>query len=265
MMFNNNFQAAPVQKPAHGNWLSNDKISILSNAQDAFKLSVSETELLKGQCNHYFSNGSPALVPSADGTGYTCSICGTTFHSHEFTEDDVKNATQNILDILNTIKVMYLSIDSNAALEFFQILPFIEKIPMLYNIAVNDFKWYEGTSINNNNISPFNVLGYMMGMPMMGVGFQQPMYNPQMGAPAQPMYQNQMPNGQPMYNPQMGAPAQPMYQPQPNMAAGQPVYTPTPANNPMYGMNTNMPVQPQSAPATTAPAATPTSTSEEKK
>lgn len=262
MMFNNNFQA-PVQKPAHGNWLSNDKISILSNAQDAFKLSVSETELLKGQCNHYFSNGSPALVPSADGTGYTCSICGTTFHSHEFTEDDVKNATQNILDILNTIKVMYLSIDSNAALEFFQILPFIEKIPMLYNIAVNDFKRYEGTSINNNNISPFNVLGYMMGMPMMGVGFQQPMYQNQM--PGQPMYQPQMP-GQPMYNPQMGAPAQPMYQPQPNMATGQPVYTPTPANNPMYGMNTNMPVQPQSAPATTAaPAATPTSTSEEKK
>ena len=241
MMFNNNNFQAPV-KPAHGNWLSNDKISILSNAQDAFKLSVSETELLKGQCNHYFSNGSPALVPSADGTGYTCSICGTTFHSHEFTEDDVKNATQNILDILNTIKVMYLSIDSNAALEFFQILPFIEKIPMLYNIAVNDFKRYEGTNINNNNISPFNVLGYMMGMPMMGVGFQQPMY------------------------PQMGAPAQPMYQPQPNMAAGQPVYTPNSVNNPMYGMNTNMPVQPQSAPATTAsPAATPTSNSEEKK
>lgn len=262
MMFNNNNFQAPV-KPAHGNWLSNDKISILSNAQDAFKLSVSETELLKGQCNHYFSNGSPALVPSADGTGYTCSICGTTFHSHEFTEDDVKNATQNILDILNTIKVMYLSIDSNAALEFFQILPFIEKIPMLYNIAVNDFKRYEGTNINNNNISPFNVLGYMMGMPMMGVGFQQPMYQPQM--PAQPMYQPQMP-GQQMYNPQMGAPAQPMYQPQPNMAAGQPVYTPNSVNNPMYGMNTNMPVQPQSAPATTAsPAATPTSNSEEKK
>lgn len=262
MMFNNSNFQAPV-KPAHGNWLSNDKISILSNAQDAFKLSVSETELLKGQCNHYFSNGSPALVPSADGTGYTCSICGTTFHSHEFSEDDVKNATQNILDILNTIKVMYLSIDSNAALEFFQILPFIEKIPMLYNIAVNDFKRYEGTSINNNNISPFNVLGYMMGMPMMGVGFQQPMYQNQI--PTQPMYQNQMP-GQPMYNPQMGAPAQPMYQPQPNMAAGQPVYTPTPAN-PMYGMNTNMPVQPQSAPAATktAPTATPTSNSEEKK
>lgn len=269
------------QMPVVSNWLPADKYAMLQKIQDQFKLSVSEEELVKGQCNHYYANGTSALIPSPDGSGgCTCAICGTTFHSHDFTEDDVKNATQNILDILNTIKVMYLSIDKNAAMEYFQIIPFLEKIPALYNIAVNDFKKYEGVSsfVPNNQQNPFNVLSFMMGAPMMG----QPMMagQPPMGYPQAPVYGQapigyQQPNTQqpvgvvpqgaaqpagfnPMYaQPVMGQ--APMgYQPQtqgyvfnPQGAAQQPA----PVAQPQQMVNTNMPVQPQAASA--APVAAP--------
>lgn len=272
------------QMPVVSNWLPADKYAMLQKIQDQFKLSVSEEELTKGQCNHYYQNGTSALIPSADGSGgCTCAICGTSFHSHDFTEDDVKNATQNILDILNTIKVMYLSIDKNAAMEYFQIIPFLEKIPALYNIAVNDFKKYEGVSsfVPNNQQNPFSVLSFMMGSPMMGqqpvMGQAAPMGYPQAPVYGQPVGYQQYPNAQqPMapqaapapgsagFNPMYGQAPMGGYQPQAQgyvfnpQGAAQPVAQP---QAPQQMVNTNMPVQPQTTPATiVAPQAAPAQT-----
>ena len=206
--------------PKTGNWLSGEKYQLLQKGLSQFKLSVTEEELAKGQCNHYNLNGTSALIPDQDGSGgCTCAICGTHFTSREFAQEDVQNATQNILDILNTIKILYLSIDPNAALEYFQIIPFIEKIPQLYNIAVNDFKKYEG--VNNmvpaQGQNPFNIFSMMtMGYNPAMMGYQAPMgYAPQQTPMAgyQPTTQGYA------FNP-AGAAQQPM-------------------------VNTNMPVQPQ--------------------
>lgn len=253
------------QMPKTGNWLSSDKYQLLQKGLSQFKLSVTEEELAKGQCNHYNLNGTSALIPDQDGSGgCTCAICGTHFNSHEFSQDEVQNATQNVLDILNTIKVMYLSIDPNAALEYFQIIPFIEKIPQLYNIAANDFKKYEGvnTMVPNQNQNPFNIfsmmtMGYNPAM-MGGMYPQQPMYGNQ---PQQPMYPQQgapmmgYPQQQPGFNPMYGAP---MQQPMPGYQPTTQGYSFNPAGaaaqQPM--VNTNMPVQPQQAPQA-APATEP--------
>ena len=103
--------------PKTGNWLSGEKYQLLQKGLSQFKLSVTEEELAKGQCNHYNLNGTSALIPDQDGSGgCTCAICGTHFTSREFAQEDVQNATQNILDILNTIKILYLSIDPNAVI-----------------------------------------------------------------------------------------------------------------------------------------------------
>ena len=241
--------------PKTGNWLSGEKYQLLQKGLSQFKLSVTEEELAKGQCNHYNLNGTSALIPDQDGSGgCTCAICGTHFTSREFAQEDVQNATQNILDILNTIKILYLSIDPNAALEYFQIIPFIEKIPQLYNIAVNDFKKYEG--VNNmvpaQGQNPFNIFSMMtMGYNPAMMGYQAPMgyapqqapmgYAPQQqpGAPMMGGFAQQNPG----YNPMYGAPQQtPMagYQPTTQGYAFNPAGA---AQQPM--VNTNMPVQPQ--------------------
>ena len=240
------------QMPKTGNWLSSEKYQLLQKGLSQFKLSVTEEELAKGQCNHYNINGTSALIPDQDGSGgCTCAICGTHFNSHEFSQDEVQNATQNVLDILNTIKILYLSIDPNAALEYFQIIPFIEKIPQLYNIAVNDFKKYEGvqTMVPGQNQNPFNIfsmmtMGYNPAM-MGGMYQQQPMYGAQ---PQQPVYPQQgapmmgYPQQQTGFNPMYGAPQQPMtgYQPTTQGYSFNPTGA---AQQPM--VNTNMPVQPQ--------------------
>ena len=203
------------------------------------------------------------LVPDADGSGgCTCTLCGTHFYTKDFTPEEIKNSVGNILDILNTIKIMYLSIDPNAALEYFQIIPFIEKIPELYNIAVQDFKRYEGVDSfvpgsNSYNVNPFNIYYAMMNQPglgmvppqqqMYGYGQGYPMQQPNM-APQQPQA-TQMPNQQYGFNPNMNAGfAQQNPQYNPIFAGGyQPQsqgfsMNPMGAAAPQQGfMNTNMP------------------------
>lgn len=249
--------------PKTGNWLSGEKYQLLQKGLSQFKLSVTEEELAKGQCNHYNINGTSALIPDQDGSGgCTCAICGTHFNSREFSQEDVQNATQNILDILNTIKIMYLSIDPNAALEYFQIIPFIEKIPQLYNIAVNDFKKYEG--VNNmvpaQGQNPFNIFSMMtMGYnPAMMGGYQQPMgygmpqgqpMYQQPGAPVMGGFAQQNPGFNPMYGAPQAQPA-PGYQPTTQGYS----FNPAGAAQPQQPMvNTNMPVQPQQPVAPQAP------------
>lgn len=245
--------------PKTGNWLSGEKYSLLQKGLSQFKLSVTEEELAKGQCNHYNLNGTSALIPDQDGSGgCTCAICGTHFTSREFAQEDVQNATQNILDILNTIKILYLSIDPNAALEYFQIIPFIEKIPQLYNIAVNDFKKYEGVNnmVPSQSQNPFNIFSMMSGgyNPMMGGYAPQPQMGygvPQTGAPMMNGFAQQNPGFNPMYGVPQQNPVAPGYQPQTQGYS----FNPTGAAQPM--VNTNMPVQPQPpvAPPQQAPVA----------
>lgn len=255
--------------PRTTNWLDQETLNTLQKGLNQFRLSVTPEEIACGQCNHYNLNtGAPALISDNDDiNGYTCSLCGEHFHMQEFSNEDVENTVNNILDILNVIKIMYLSIDKNAALEFFQVIPFIKKIPQLYKIAVDDFKKYE--SINNftptAQQSPFNLFSMIVNP----TGFypqqqpQQGYYQPpqaqvmpqQMGGMGQQM--GFYPQQQPAYNPMYGAPMAPQpnmgYQPQqqgfnlnPQGAAMQ--------GGPQVGMqqtpmvNTNMPVQ-QPAPA----------------
>lgn len=246
-----------AQAPKVSNWLTPEKYALIQKGLNQFSLSVTAEEMAKGQCNHYKLDGTSALIPDQDGSGgCTCSICGTHFTSTEFALEDVKAATQNILDILNTIKIMYLSIDANAALEYFQIIPFIEKIPQLYNNAVADFKKYEGVQqfVPSNNMNPFNLYGAMIyGPQMYGMPVQQP-FAAQPAAPQMPYGAQAPAYGQPVnpaFNPMYGAPVNatvPGYQPQ---ATGY-AFNPQGAAAPQM-VNTNMPVQPQAAPAQEAP------------
>jgi hypothetical protein len=231
--------------PKTGNWLSAEKRAILQKGISQFKLSVTDEEMAKGQCNHYDQNGVSALIPDADGSGgYTCSICGTHFVSRNYTPEEVKSIVDETLNVLNTIKIMYLSLDPNAALEYFQIYPFIEKIPQLYNIALQDFKKYEGVGdfVPSNNMNPFNMFAAMSNP---GFGYGMNMMQPQYGYQQQPMG---MGYGQPQMMPQGNmntgyAQANPTFNPiygQPQMAPGMAPQQPVNAYQPQtqgYSMN----------------------------
>ena len=205
--FNNNFGSVMPNNqtpPQVRTWLSPEQLALLNKGVSKFNLSVSDEDMAVCQCNHVKTNGQSALIPDNDGSnGYTCSMCGTHFYMRQTTKEEVKINTDYITDVLNTIKVMYLSLDPSMALQFFQIIPFIQKIPDMYEIAMNDLRKYDsvGNFIDTNGTAnPFNLFnsltnpGYnagfagMQGQQNFGGGFQnqQAGVNPMYGSYGQP-------------------------------------------------------------------------------
>ncbi|MBR1988780.1 MAG: hypothetical protein IKA36_07075 [Clostridia bacterium] len=243
-------------------WLQQNEIDELTKNNSEFSLALSQEDILKGLCNHRNKDGSPSLVVEGDGD-LRCTVCGYKFSvNKDADEEGVAKATKIITDLLQTIKLMYLSMPASVAREYFQILPLIEKIPKLYKIASNDFKkfdnvngYVEGAPINafavfaNMTTPGFAFGGYpqqpQMGQPMMG---QQPGFQPQQQYMYQQPQMAQPMMGQPMMGGQQVAPGQnPFYQ-QPNYNGYYPQQAPQ-----QGGFSLN----PQGAAAPVAPAPTP--------
>ena len=263
-------QPAAQQTGGNTNWLSPDKVARLKKDNTQFSLSVSDEELLRGQCNHYNSDRTSALVENPDGS-YTCSICGDSFNVHTGTTEDVKNAVQLVLDYMNTCKTSYLSLSPDAALTYFQIIPFLKKFPDLYDLAIKDYA-------KHNNINPMQAQNGMNTFAMYANLINSPMYAqpgmmggmPMGGYPQQPcayatpvqqpVMNTNMPQ-QPGYNPMYAQPMQPAAPvQQPAAQTGyQPAQTGYAFNpqGPAQPINTNMPQQPAPAAAPQAPAAQP--------
>lgn len=230
-----------------------------------FSLAVTQDDINRGVCFHVDENGVPATITDPDGTT-TCTVCGKKWNSNELTQDQVAEATQQILSVLQTIKLMYVNFPDQAAREFYQILPLIEKIPQLYKIAADNFRAFEGNYTNgyyNGAMNPFSIFGQIAGGNAYANAFQYQQTQP-MGAPMyqQPMGVPTMPMGQPAYaqQPIMNPPT---YAPNPFDAASyaqQGAYAPATAPNYAYApgqVQPGQPVAPAAAPAQPAAPAAP--------
>lgn len=243
---------APAQGVNVKSWLPDETIRRLKKDHEQFTFSVTEEEIERARCNHRDVNGMLSLYPNDDGT-CTCAICNHKFSITEaLNEEDVVHATEVIENILQTSKLMYISLDPNIGREFYQVLAFIKKIPKLYKIASEDYKKYENVygftqGIPQNAFGIFSSMtnpgfgGYTQytGQPGM-MGYQQPM-----GYAPQPVPMNNQMVGNPFYQQpgMMGYPNPPQmmgYQ-QPNGYAPQPVptagYQQPPVQNQGFAMN----------------------------
>lgn len=215
------FGAAPVKS-----WLPDEVVDHLRNDATQFSLSCSEEDMYRAQCNHRFKDGSLSLIPNDDGT-CTCSVCGYKFSiTNQLTQEQVEAACTLVENILQTTKLLYMSLDPKVGRDYFQIIAFLRKVPKVFEIASNDFKKYENVYGFTQGVqqNAFAIFG-SMNMPYGGMmGGMAPQYTGQ----AAPMgYGQQMPYGQMPY-------AQPGY-----AAAPQPMYGQAPAANmnPFYNNN----------------------------
>ena len=139
---------------------------------------------------------------------FKCLICGESFHFVDHCKpEDIEIAVQNLLDILQTTKTLYVDMPSDAARSFYTIIALLKKIPGLYKISVDNFSKHENAIDNawgvqgaDNMLGGYNALAYGFGNPMMGMGFgmQQPMMGmPQAGGQVygQPMQAGNNPFG----------------------------------------------------------------------
>ena len=238
-------QPTPVQKI--NNILTPEQIDKLTS-QGEFDLGISDEELAKALCNHRSKDGMSDTLVFDPVTGVArCTTCGYTFRPIQSDEsvDEIKSAVEKIIDILQTIKILYVDLPPQAHKDFFPILAMLQKIPQLFEYASKNFSKHESFNwqysrynmngvqmlANLNNI--FNGGGYQAYQPMGGPAPYQQGFAPQQ--PVQPMGN---PFGYPGAQPQQ--PVQPMGNP---WAAQQPV--PTMANSAWSPMPQTPGYQPQ--------------------
>ena len=227
-----NYQGMQGQPmPKFNNTLTAEEIKRLQQKGAQFSLSITQDEYLRGICNHRTADGTQDALMYDNITGEaTCSICGYKFKPVDtsLTPEEIKDAVDNIVDILQTTKLLYIDLPAEAAKEYFQIIPLIGKVPQLFEFAAKNFAKHEynAWSYNNHNmggIAMLQNLSSMFGGGMQPNFVQQPQFNGYAMNPQQPVgYPNgmvpQMPGQNPfgypgasapmMGMPQMGAPVQ---------------------------------------------------------
>ena len=179
--FNNyqgmNYGYARPNLPNPTNPLTKEEMATLKQKAPQFTLAVDQVTALKAICTHRDQNGD-TLLSNPDGTA-TCTICGTTFRPVNATVEDVAQIFQSAIDCLETMKIMYLDIPNDVTKGYFQMIPFLEKAPQLYKIALDHYSRYGNTSVMgrdyNANGNAFALYNALMNPAAMMMGMQQNM------------------------------------------------------------------------------------------
>ena len=257
-------------KPRIQDFLTPDERKQLAQQGNEFSLQMTKEEKLKALCRHRSDDGTRDIIIEGPDGVCTCQRCGYKFRTVDpnSSPKDLKDSVDTVIDILQTIKTIYIDMNPDAAREFFQIIALLNKIPDLFQYAVQDYLKHEPENQYNYSVRNMNVWSMFDNIARGGfnqsMGMGQPMGQPMYGAPmmGQPM-------GQPMYNgaPMMGQ--QPMYgAPSNGFVAGMPTpqmqqpqaqqqYVPQTPNGYSYTPNQNQqaPTQATTVPTTTQPVA----------
>lgn len=188
------YNSQPVKQPEYTNPLGSAKIKeLLSKGNGGPKIALTEEDYWKAICTHRYE-GHLQLVDIGEGK-MRCKICGAEFTPvDEATIDDVKAATENLMNILHTAKVAWLDVPDKVASEFFQAIAVIDKTPELFKIAMANYNLYNGNSFQNTNtpVNGFGIMNQILGPQIPFNPYQQQQYQQpqQQYAPyQQPVYQ----------------------------------------------------------------------------
>ena len=221
--------------PKIKNILTPEEMSYLQKNANQFTLGLTNEEVLKSQCNHRKENGELALVDRADGYKM-CTVCGEVFKETDLDANGVATLISELNDVIQTIKLMYYDFPTQAAKEYYQIIPLIAKLPKLMEIASDNFSKYQNIDgVQQNGYDPVSMFSNFItgGYPMMaGMAMPNMGMNPMMGG----MPNMGMPQGQPMMN--QGMPQGGMMNPNMGMGMNPMGGMPQGGNNPFYGQQT---------------------------
>lgn len=210
------YNGMPQQSAKVMNVLTAEEMKMLMQQKSEFSLSLTPLESLQAACSHRREDGLQDSLTYDPIKGVArCTICGYEFRPIEPDEspESIQTSVDRIVDILHTIKILYTDIPGQAAREYFQIIPLIEKIPKLFEFAAKNFAKHE--------YNPWSYNQYNMG----GIQMLQNLSSMFGGAmPQQQPFMPQQPMGQPMGQPFI--PQQPMAAGFPNAAYGGPAVSP---------------------------------------
>lgn len=150
----------------------------LQGQTGVFSLQFEQKDFVKASCTHKWNN---KLVLMPDNEGYmSCPICGERFHLlDDLSDQQIQELTDNWLDVLQTIKTIYLDISPEVAEKYFQFIPLLKKLPDLYKLANRNLHKYDpqgGMQQYGSGMNAFNTLSALTG-PSMGNPLYQQQYN----------------------------------------------------------------------------------------
>lgn len=217
MMYYGNMQ--PQAATRFENALTPDEIEQLSKKASQFSIAITNEERLRGICNHRTADGTKdALVEDPITGNMRCQICGYEFKPVDpsVSIEDIKDSVQVIENILQTIKLLYIDLPPEAARDYFQIIPLIDKIPELFEFAAKNFSKHgiDQWNMYGNQPGTINMFNNLLNLFGGGQMMQQPVQQPAPG------FMNQ-PAGYPSYGaPMMGGMAPVGYPGQPSNGFG---------------------------------------------
>ena len=230
--YGNYYQYAPVNNVEWTQPLTQEEARSLKTTAPAFDiLNVSKEEMVKSHCAHRDPiKKQLTLRSTGDGQTFVCTQCGEEFNIVDVSEDEVERYVNGIIDILQTAKTFYVDLPPKTIDAYFQMIPFLKKLPRLYKLAHDTFTRATG----NPSVQAAYMSGnpwYTMGQAVSGAYNGMPQYGaPQYGgyapgyAPVQGYYGQ--PNPTPAAPPQNGV--NPLMSSQaPADAQGQVPFTPT--------------------------------------
>lgn len=136
--------------------LNAEEISFLQKKGPQFNFKLTREEYLRAVCTHkHLNTGNIALTTNSNGTR-TCSICDTTFSLLDLDRAHVENICLDFHDLFQTIKTLYGPIPTDSGREFYAFAGFINRIPELYELAIEYFRRLGG---NTNSIEENRNIG----------------------------------------------------------------------------------------------------------
>ena len=181
----------PQQMPKRANTLTDEEIKKIQANRTQFTLTITEDEHLRAICNHRTADGMNDALEAdpQDPNAVICKICGQRFVPimTDSPVDYVQSITDEFINLLQTIKIMFVDLPNDAARQFFDIIPLAKKTPELFSIATKNLAKYENYGVYGYQGQGQRAMGllnnFFNSVGGGGFGFQQ----------AQPVYQQQQP------------------------------------------------------------------------
>lgn len=148
MSYYNQSQNPSVSSPQLTNPLSESEKEYLRKyfLKEEFNLTIPKVEKLQAKCT-YRDNSGEKLLQNSDGT-VTCVMCRSTFRPERCEKDELDNLIEKMVNVLETIKIMYMDIPNETVNKLIAVLiPNLKKVGPLYETAIKHYDMYSSQSI----------------------------------------------------------------------------------------------------------------------
>ena len=179
-----------------------EKSKYLKQTEDQLDMRITKPESIRNSCTHKDPDTGAMALIDLGGNLVECRVCGERFHLIEpkdMTEEVIKAKVEEVIDILQSAKTMYLNAPEEFVVEFYQVISLLRKLPKIFAKSASDYAKYDVYALSGVSPAygqtwapsgdPFAVYNSLL-MSTPG-GYQQPPY---MGSAAYPPYGYQQPN-----------------------------------------------------------------------